>query len=272
VTNLLRPIDREVVVGGLRLHLLDWGGAGRTPLLLLHGFTGHAHAWDTLSIALQPHFHVYALDQRGHGDSDPADVYNPVVAFGDIAGVVDHLRLGSFVLVGLSMGGRNGMYFASKRPDAVQKLVVVDIGPEISARASAPSSGPPEPDTWESIEQAAQHLNRSNPYPGIHYYRWVVSHSLRQREDGALVWKWHPSVKLKRSTGDVDWWALLKSITPPTLVLRGESSPVLDRDVAERMVQALPRGRFVEIPRAVHTLHEDNPDAVVAALREFLGF
>jgi len=55
-------------------------------------------------------------------------------------------------------------------------------------------------------------------------------------------------------------------------VLRGEHSTVLDRDVAERMVKELPRGRFVEIPRAVHTLHEDNPDAVVAALRDFLGF
>ena len=33
-----------------------------------------------------------------------------------------------------------------------------------------------------------------------------------------------------------------------------------------------PRDRFVEIPRAVHTLHEDNPEAVLDALREFLGF
>ena len=131
--TLLRPVERDVTVNGLRLHLLDWGGAGRTPLLLLHGFTGHAHAWDTLSIALQPHFHVVALDQRGHGDSDPADVYNAVVAFDDITGVVDQLGFASFVLVGLSMGGRNGMYFASKRPERVQKLVTLDIGPEISA-------------------------------------------------------------------------------------------------------------------------------------------
>jgi pimeloyl-ACP methyl ester carboxylesterase len=47
---------------------------------------------------------------------------------------------------------------------------------------------------------------------------------------------------------------------------------VLDREVAERMVKELPRGRFVEIPRAVHTLHEDNPEAVLSALREFLQF
>src|SRR5437870_7741196 len=163
--NLLRPLDRYVLVNGLRLHALDWGGDGRTPLLLLHGFTGHAHAWDTLSIALQPHFHVYALDQRGHGDSDPADTYDAVAAFDDISGVVDQLGLTSLVLVGLSMGGRNAMYFTSKRPDLVQNLVVVDIGPEISPRAAQVPAGAPEPDSWESIEQAAQHLYRANPYP-----------------------------------------------------------------------------------------------------------
>ncbi|HET7341369.1 MAG TPA: alpha/beta fold hydrolase, partial [Methylomirabilota bacterium] len=169
MTNLLRPLDRDLVVNGLRLHCLDWGGAGRPPLLLLHGFTGHAHAWDTLSLALQPHFHVFALDQRGHGDSDPADAYNPVLAFDDLAGVLEQLDLRSLILVGLSMGGRNAMYFTAQRPATVHKLVVVDIGPEISAKASAPSAGPPEPETWQSIEQAAQHLFRANPYPGIHY-------------------------------------------------------------------------------------------------------
>ena len=39
---------------------------------------------------------------------------------------------------------------------------------------------------------------------------------------------------------------------------------------AERMARELPKGRLVEIPRAVHTLHEDNPDAVLAALDAFL--
>jgi pimeloyl-ACP methyl ester carboxylesterase len=270
--NLLRPLDRDFVVNGLRLHLLDWGGEGRPPLLLLHGFTGHAHAWDTLSIALQPHFHVYALDQRGHGDSDSADTYNAVVAFDDIGGVIDQLGLTSVILVGLSMGGRNAMYFTSRRAQLVPKLVVVDIGPEISARAAAAPAGPPEPETWDSIEQAAQHLYRGNPFPGIHYYRWVASHSLRRRPDGSIVWAWHPSIKERRSTGDVDWWAVVRSIPSPTLVLRGEHSPILDRDVAERMAKELPRGRFVEIPRAVHTLHEDNPEAVLAALKEFLVF
>ena len=97
-------------------------------------------------------------------------------------------------------------------------------------------------------------------------------HVRHTRSDGRLIWTWHPSVKERRFTGEIDWWGLLKTVTPPTLVLRGAESTVLDRDVAERMATTLPRGRFVEIPRAVHTLHEDNPDAVLAALRDFLGF
>jgi pimeloyl-ACP methyl ester carboxylesterase len=79
-------------------------------------------------------------------------------------------------------------------------------------------------------------------------------------------------VKERRSQLDIDWWALLRSIPVPTLVLRGEESMILDRDVAERMAKELPRGKFVEIPRAVHTLHEDNPEAVLDALKAFLTF
>jgi len=270
--NLLRPNERNLVVDGRRLCLLDWGGDGRPRLLLLHGFTGHAHAWDTLAIALQPHFHVMALDARGHGDSDPADVYDAAGSFRDLASVVDQLGLRALTLVGLSMGGRSAMYFAAKRPELVDRLVVLDIGPEISKKASAPSSGPPEPETWESIEQAARHLLRGNAYPGIHYYRWVASSSLRAREDGRLVWKWHPSIKERRVMGDVDWWATLREIKAPLLLLRGAESMVLDADVAQRMARELPRGTLVEIPRAVHTLHEDNPEAVLDALRAFLKF
>src|SRR5258705_11450920 len=139
--NLLRPNERDLVVDGRRLRLLDWGGDGRPPLLPLHGFTGHAHAWDTLAIALQPHFHVMALDARGHGDSDPADVYDSAGSFRDLSSVVEQLGVRALTLVGLSMGGRTAMYFAAKRPELVERVVVLDIGPEVSKRAMAPSAG-----------------------------------------------------------------------------------------------------------------------------------
>ena len=63
-----------------------------------------------------------------------------------------------------------------------------------------PSSGPPEPETWASIEQAARHLFRGSLYPGIHYYRWVVSSSLKARPDGRSSGSGIPGRRVSRSS------------------------------------------------------------------------
>ena len=53
----------------LRHHLLEWGG-GDQVVLLLHGFLEHAHVWELVAPRLaEAGLHVYALDWRGHGDS-----------------------------------------------------------------------------------------------------------------------------------------------------------------------------------------------------------
>jgi pimeloyl-ACP methyl ester carboxylesterase len=44
-------------------------------MVLLHGLTAHAHIWDHMAPALAEHYHVVALDQRGHGDSSHAATY-----------------------------------------------------------------------------------------------------------------------------------------------------------------------------------------------------
>ena len=55
---------------GLRLHLLDWGGDLKPPLVALHGMLTNAHVWDFFSLQLRERFHIYAVDLRGHGDSE----------------------------------------------------------------------------------------------------------------------------------------------------------------------------------------------------------
>ncbi|MCH7891434.1 MAG: hypothetical protein IH921_08025, partial [Gemmatimonadetes bacterium] len=70
MTTKVQPQDKTVTANGLKLHYLDWGGAGQTTMVLLHGLRGHAHSWDDFSLAACQDFHVLALDQRGRGDSD----------------------------------------------------------------------------------------------------------------------------------------------------------------------------------------------------------
>ena len=62
----------------------------------------------------------------------------------------------------------------------------------------------------------------------------------------------------------VDGWPLLPRIAAPTLVVRGERSPILPRPMAERLRAELPDARLVEIRDAYHHLVLDRPDAFVA--------
>jgi len=212
-----------------------------------------------------------ALDARGHGDSDPADVYDAAGSFRDLASVVDQLGLRALTARRAVDGRAERDVLRGQAPELVDRLVVLDIGPEISKKASAPSSGPPEPETWESIEQAARHLLRGNAYPGIHYYRWWRRRACARARMAGLVWKWHPSIKERRVMGDVDWWATIPRDQGAVLLLRGAESMVLDADVAQRMARELPRGTLVEIRAPSHAAR-GHPEAVLDALRAFLKF
>src|SRR5262249_23539130 len=61
--------DRFATVNGLRLHYLEWGDAGKPPMILLHGIARHAHTFDHIAPDLARSYRVLAIDMRGHGDS-----------------------------------------------------------------------------------------------------------------------------------------------------------------------------------------------------------
>src|SRR4026208_1600518 len=67
--------DERGIVRGLDVHWLEWGEAASPPMVLLHGLTGHAHTWDHVAPALARRYHVFAPDQRGHGDTSAAESY-----------------------------------------------------------------------------------------------------------------------------------------------------------------------------------------------------
>ena len=64
------PTDRSVQVNGMSFHYLEWGQPGNPLIVMLHGGSQQAHSWDFVSLPLSEDYHIIALDQRGHGDSD----------------------------------------------------------------------------------------------------------------------------------------------------------------------------------------------------------
>jgi pimeloyl-ACP methyl ester carboxylesterase len=272
------PREGTVSPRGFALHYVEWGAPTAPPVILLHGITGHARTWDTLAEALAPDWRVLALDQRGHGDSDaaPDADYGVDAMADDLGAFADALGLRTFALVGLSMGGRVSMGFAGAHPARVERLVIVDIAPEIhppgmtrirSMIASAP-------ETIESEEWAVETAMAANPRADVGELRHRIKHALKRAPDGTLTWKYARDVREMMRRGGrrepLDLWERLTRITSPTLLVRGAESDVLSPELAQRVVAALPNGRLVEVAAAGHTVPGDRPSEFVEVVRRFL--
>ena len=114
------PVDRNITGNGVRIHYLDWGAAGKQPLILLHGIARVAHTFDHLAPHFTANYHVVAVDMRGHGDSawDPAGRYVVEDYVRDIAALIAQLQLRNIVLWGNSTGGRSFSMRRCRAPTA----------------------------------------------------------------------------------------------------------------------------------------------------------
>ncbi len=279
MTTQVQPRSQTVAANGINLHYLDWGAEGQPPLVLLHGLRGHARVWDDVAESLCQDYHVYALDQRGRGDTDhaPGGDYSSDAFVADLAGFVDAIGLDKFILFGHSMGGRNSMAFGGQYPERLERLCIVDIGPRIE-----PSGGnritaelrdlPPEFDTFED---ALAHVQTGNRFASEPVMRRRLAGQTQPLPNGKIGWKFDPAIREQRINGTaapaVDLWPALPRITCPTLLVRGTETDLLTEETAQQMIAALPQGSLAKIPRAGHMVFEDNPADFIAAVHNWLA-
>jgi esterase len=270
--------DRTVLLNGLRFHYRDWGNEGAQALVLLHGFTGHARTWDSFAMALRDRYHVLALDQRGHGESEWASDYAPERRVEDMEAFVAELGLDRFVLLGLSMGGRAAFMYAARNPQKVERLVIVDIAPESDPRgARRIAAGVQARDIFDDPEEAVAAARAANPRPPEDALRHRILNNLISTADGK--WTFRYDVALRNGSGArviptpeeaERTWASLSQITSPTLLIRGVESDILSPEQAERMCSLIPDCRMVEVAESGHSVPLDNPAGFLKAVRTFL--
>jgi len=265
---------RSFEVNGLTLSGLEWGVAGRPALCLLHGGSAHAHWFDAVAPAFADRYHVLSLDQRGHGQSQwsaTSDYATPDFA-GDLLGVMAALGWERMALVGHSMGGHNAMSFGAWHPDRLRALVVVDSRPSMPAERldRMHRRGHRGPRRHESLERALRSFRLLPPEtmadPAL------LEHIAREgivERDGRFLYRFDPACNGARRPTDA--WPLLDRITAPTLLVRGEHSPVLPREMAREMARRIPKVRIAEIPGAYHHLVLDAPGEFTSVLDGFLG-
>ncbi|MCK4785027.1 MAG: alpha/beta hydrolase [Desulfobacteraceae bacterium] len=163
--NAISPHDRYLNINGLRLHYLDWGNEKGQPMLLLHGFMAHAHVWDEFALHFHSRYHVIALDQRGHGESQWSRdmAYSLDDHFSDIALLIETLKLEELILIGHSMGGRHALLYTACVPHKVDRLILVDARPGNDLQVSHAlrqllASFPLEAHSLEEVVQAIRSL------------------------------------------------------------------------------------------------------------------
>ena len=275
----MAPISKYVNVNGVRLRYLDWGTRGLPPMICLHGHTGQARIWDEFAEVMRDSYHVYAVDQRGHGESAHAlDGYARDRFVEDLAAFADALELERFTLSGLSMGGWHSMLYTAEHPDRVERIVMVDIGPEPSEEAVAASGNRPlTPMAFDTIEEAVAWMRSGNPWASDARLLKDAQHKMKQTDDGLWTWKADHdlfNVPLP-DMSDPDligrYWSALDTIPCPILEVRGAESPLVSDAVLDRMKAAANDLTSVDVADAGHVVTVDKPNEFIAATREFLG-
>ena len=276
--EIVLPDAHHLLLGGMRLHYLDWGTSGLPLVLFLHGGGLNAHTWDLVCASLRRARHCLALDQRGHGESEwsPPMDYSIESHAGDLEAFVRALGLERFVLVGMSLGGANALAWAGQHSRQLAGLVLIDVGPETrAAGVQKIQAFTAEATPLDSVDQFVERALAFNPRRNRELLRRSLLHNLRQMPDGRWMWKYD-----QRHRGKVDptardrrrdlLWSAVDKVECPTLVVRGAQSDVFHDEDAERLAARLRRGRWVKIEGAGHTVQGDNPAGLLVSLHAFL--
>ena len=133
------------VAPGVRLEVVDWGGAG-PPLVFLSGLQDVAHGFDEFAPRFTDQYHVLAITRRGYGaSSQTPSGYDLATRVADLHAVVDSLRLPQVTLVGHSIAGDELTAFAGRYPARVTGLVYLDAAYDHSGIRAALGESPPPP-------------------------------------------------------------------------------------------------------------------------------
>jgi pimeloyl-ACP methyl ester carboxylesterase len=277
--------------GGAQNRLVaDRFGADGAPVLLLHGGGQTRHAWratgDRLAAA---GWCAYAMDQRGHGDSEwIADGNYGFTDFArDAAAVASALKRQhgqAPVLIGASLGGIAGLVAAGDPAAAphppFSRLILVDITPRVDPQGVSKVHGfmrEHAQDGFASVEEAAEVVASYLPHRPRPRSNEGLRKNLRLGADGRWRWHWDPRFLDSRNVVAADRDQIERAlvdaarrITVPTLLVRGAASELVrDSDIAE-FLQLVPGARYVDVAGARHMVAGDRNDAFAEAILDFL--
>ena len=268
-----------------RINYLEWGNPKDFPhqetLLCVHGLTRNARDFDYFAQTMCENYRIVCPDVLGRGDSDhvtSSDAYNYFQYNADMNALISRLNVSELNWIGTSMGGIIGMVLASVPQSPIKRLVVNDIGPEVSRDAQMMISqyigSSKEFDRLEDIADWFRTIYIEFAPMSDDDWVHMAKHSSRRTQSGKYRLKVDSRVgeafRESISYFNIDMWETWEQITCPVLVLRGKNSTFLTEDTAQKMLSSGPETTLVEFENTGHTPTLRN-DEQVDVIRDWLN-
>ena len=273
--------SQTIDLGPLTLHIRTAGDPSNPTLLLLHGLGSTSHIWDLLAPHLVERFRLVAPDQRGHGRSGkPASGYGWEEVCSDAVRLLDHLGVPSAHVMGHSWGGDVALELATRHPDRVAALGLIDGGIiDFQAHLSWPEAARLlEPmDVWgmtlPELEHAIDGWLTSLPSPE---QRQIILANYERRADGTVA-PWlarDANMEIARALWEHRPPQLYPSVRAPTLMVHAlppePRSPEDERfvswrsDCATAAERGIARVAVVRYRDTVHDVPLQRPQQLAA--------
>ncbi|QSQ11767.1 alpha/beta fold hydrolase [Myxococcus landrumensis] len=261
------PRERSIRLRtGVTLRYVEQGSRHGPAVVFLHGYTDSHHTWDLNLSLFSRDFHIYALDQRGHGDSTrPACCYTQQFFAADVAAFLDAVGEKRAIIVGHSMGSFIAQQVALDYPRRVEALVLVGSAPTVSGNEVALFLKSVVDEQVGTVDPAFVRDFQSStfvrPVPAS-YLDTLVSESLKVP---ARVWQDSLDGLLSE-----DHSARLSTLRAPVLVVGGDQDGFFPVAQQRALVDALPNARFILYPNTGHAPHAELPHTFVRDVSQFL--
>jgi len=265
-------MKRRIGSGGLEVAYEDLG-AGATPLVMIHGFTGHrvdfANVTDDLAVGRR----VLVPDLRGHGETSRQGPYDFPVLVEDLLRWLDALEVERCHLLGHSMGGMVALRFALDHPERVASVIFMNTSPcrpeALSRDMLERAGGLAVAQGMAELQKRVEKAGRARAQASVG--EWDIedywSHHRRRYEE------MDPHSYLELGLAMTDQASLvprLSELDCEALVIVGDGDADF-RPGADLFEAHLPRATRVTIPDAGHHPHRENRRAWLAAVEAHLG-
>jgi pimeloyl-ACP methyl ester carboxylesterase len=247
-------IERHIdLATGTTLAYVESGDPRGTPVVLLHGYTDSWRSFERVLPLLPTSLRVFAITQRGHGNSQkPHHGYEPGAFAADVAAFLDAFGLERAVIVGHSMGATVGQRFAIDYPRRIKALVLE------GAFLPSPARGEVEKFWAEDFQQSTL----ARPVPP-EFFETVVGESLKVP---ARVWQ-----AALRPYLTTDFVHELEKILAPTLLVWGDRDAFALRADQEALANAIAGSQLVVYAGAGHSPHWEEPQRFAEQVVSFLA-